>query len=677
MHSTPASPGRVLVRERSWSRRHDSLTERAGATSMGRWETTPGSEDGIRRDTSALGLVSARLDAAATAIDAVETGVRSASDSLDSLLHLLETRSAAMRARSAFPPNVETRFRREDTGLGRSTTMSDGARSDSLWGVSASEPTVLSVEEELELGEMCRDPVSDKKTGLVLRRQGTGIRGSSARNSLGARAGSASPDIWETRELDVQRRTARVSPRRGVSSTLDSITRSTEAMRLDSITRSTEAMRYFRASNRPVRAAEGRGSASVRDLVIGRRRASRESDHPAGTSDRRWARQAHAEPILDDDFAAREGTTLTSAESQQGETTEMQDSRLRTQARIFSRVTNSGTAVHTAGRTRPQGANDALSADAIRVSQGRSGRDGASSGSALELEVAIDDIDLERSQLMLELARLRGQQYQSLSNLLRLQQEQFLVRQWQVSNLSDIVSSFGRTVEAAGALPYGEDFSSGRVSDDVVSAFRRIVRILRVTHPAAGSPSTTSGLSATASSPEPSAASSLYPRHASEEITHRARGESVTNDYDRQEDISTRDVFNATREALTQLAGVASVLTSALHLHVSEREGPDAAVVGGAGESDATRRCSAQTIDALPDVPRSREGNFDMGGCVICLSEQETAGQMLCYLPCNHAFHRVCVSRWLRVHASCPTCRAEVPDVDDSSTPGSLSSELI
>ncbi|CAM9345055.1 unnamed protein product, partial [Laminaria digitata] len=50
-------------------------------------------------------------------------------------------------------------------------------------------------------------------------------------------------------------------------------------------------------------------------------------------------------------------------------------------------------------------------------------------------------------------------------------------------------------------------------------------------------------------------------------------------------------------------------------------------------------------------------------GCVICLSEDSTAGQLLCHLPCDHVFHRVCVGKWLRVQDSCPTCRRQVPDV--------------
>ena len=45
--------------------------------------------------------------------------------------------------------------------------------------------------------------------------------------------------------------------------------------------------------------------------------------------------------------------------------------------------------------------------------------------------------------------------------------------------------------------------------------------------------------------------------------------------------------------------------------------------------------------------------------CAICLSDYES-GEQLRVLPCGHRFHKACVDEWLRVNASCPTCRQHI-----------------
>ena len=45
--------------------------------------------------------------------------------------------------------------------------------------------------------------------------------------------------------------------------------------------------------------------------------------------------------------------------------------------------------------------------------------------------------------------------------------------------------------------------------------------------------------------------------------------------------------------------------------------------------------------------------------CAICLSDYEP-GEQLRVLPCGHRFHKACVDEWLRVNASCPTCRQHI-----------------
>nr|CAD1821504.1 unnamed protein product [Ananas comosus var. bracteatus] len=54
----------------------------------------------------------------------------------------------------------------------------------------------------------------------------------------------------------------------------------------------------------------------------------------------------------------------------------------------------------------------------------------------------------------------------------------------------------------------------------------------------------------------------------------------------------------------------------------------------------------------------SREGNNDK--CAICLSEYRN-GQWRIYLrPCNHVYHAVCITPWLKINKICPLCKEEV-----------------
>mmetsp|Transcript_19251 Transcript_19251/g.19386 ORF Transcript_19251/g.19386 Transcript_19251/m.19386 type:complete len:360 (+) Transcript_19251:104-1183(+) len=59
---------------------------------------------------------------------------------------------------------------------------------------------------------------------------------------------------------------------------------------------------------------------------------------------------------------------------------------------------------------------------------------------------------------------------------------------------------------------------------------------------------------------------------------------------------------------------------------------------------------SADTFAAPPD------GSEQDATCPICLSEM-SVGQEARLLACKHIFHKQCVDEWLRVNASCPTCR--------------------
>jgi hypothetical protein len=53
-----------------------------------------------------------------------------------------------------------------------------------------------------------------------------------------------------------------------------------------------------------------------------------------------------------------------------------------------------------------------------------------------------------------------------------------------------------------------------------------------------------------------------------------------------------------------------------------------------------------------------RQTNIQMT-CRICLQDT-TASELVCTLPCTHAFHNDCIKHWLSVSGNCPLCRVRV-----------------
>ena len=51
---------------------------------------------------------------------------------------------------------------------------------------------------------------------------------------------------------------------------------------------------------------------------------------------------------------------------------------------------------------------------------------------------------------------------------------------------------------------------------------------------------------------------------------------------------------------------------------------------------------------------------FEFPECSICLMEVKE-GEDTILLPCGHMFHDNCVTKWLKIHNTCPLCRFELP----------------
>ncbi|CAF1010866.1 unnamed protein product [Didymodactylos carnosus] len=61
-------------------------------------------------------------------------------------------------------------------------------------------------------------------------------------------------------------------------------------------------------------------------------------------------------------------------------------------------------------------------------------------------------------------------------------------------------------------------------------------------------------------------------------------------------------------------------------------------------------------INTIPTVKITAEQARDNLQCAICMDEFKQ-GEEAKRLNCTHHFHEPCISRWLRLHGTCPTCR--------------------
>ncbi|KAJ4765874.1 RING/U-box superfamily protein [Rhynchospora pubera] len=73
-------------------------------------------------------------------------------------------------------------------------------------------------------------------------------------------------------------------------------------------------------------------------------------------------------------------------------------------------------------------------------------------------------------------------------------------------------------------------------------------------------------------------------------------------------------------------------------------------------------------IAALP-VLVYQKGRKDADGdgsaqCVVCLEQLEEGEKVRVLLRCKHLFHVNCINMWLRLHSTCPICRADAKPPD-------------
>jgi hypothetical protein len=88
------------------------------------------------------------------------------------------------------------------------------------------------------------------------------------------------------------------------------------------------------------------------------------------------------------------------------------------------------------------------------------------------------------------------------------------------------------------------------------------------------------------------------------------------------------------------------------------------AVGGNAGPPPA----STEAIRAVPELRLcGAVAALDAACCPVCLTDLACGDVTVKAMPCGsarvpHAFHAHCIERWLRMHNSCPTCRAALTE---------------
>ena len=65
--------------------------------------------------------------------------------------------------------------------------------------------------------------------------------------------------------------------------------------------------------------------------------------------------------------------------------------------------------------------------------------------------------------------------------------------------------------------------------------------------------------------------------------------------------------------------------------------------------------------DDLEEIEVDEESSkkLDNKDCLICL-EKFLIKDKICYLPCNHLFHSICIKNWIKIKKECPLCKRAI-----------------
>lgn len=81
----------------------------------------------------------------------------------------------------------------------------------------------------------------------------------------------------------------------------------------------------------------------------------------------------------------------------------------------------------------------------------------------------------------------------------------------------------------------------------------------------------------------------------------------------------------------------------------------------------AAPRQPAMTDNQLEEIPKALITAEDIAAqiqCAICFDDYAQDEADVRKLPCNHLFHEKCIFPWLKSNATCPVCRARMPNAN-------------
>ncbi|XP_064967035.1 uncharacterized protein LOC135613969 [Musa acuminata AAA Group] len=101
------------------------------------------------------------------------------------------------------------------------------------------------------------------------------------------------------------------------------------------------------------------------------------------------------------------------------------------------------------------------------------------------------------------------------------------------------------------------------------------------------------------------------------------------------------------------------MLTLLAHIPIDEEPSWDVEGVGEDGDFGGIP-ASTDAVKELAVVKYERGGDVREESCIICFEEFDE-GVEVTRMPCKHAFHGGCLTRWLESSHVCPLCRHAIP----------------
>ncbi|XP_065012876.1 uncharacterized protein LOC135641443 [Musa acuminata AAA Group] len=105
------------------------------------------------------------------------------------------------------------------------------------------------------------------------------------------------------------------------------------------------------------------------------------------------------------------------------------------------------------------------------------------------------------------------------------------------------------------------------------------------------------------------------------------------------------------------------MLTFLAHLPIDEEPSWDVESVDEDGDFGGIP-ASTDAVKELAVVKYERGGDVREESCIICFEEFDE-GMEVTRMPCKHAFHGGCLTRWLESSHVCPLCRHAIPTSTD------------